>query len=47
MPDTASNIIVQTVGNTANIGTDYGTNGVNLATAHVLVVMLQLLLAVM
>tara|TARA_R110000824_G_scaffold15830_10_gene66398 strand:+ start:1535 stop:2461 length:927 start_codon:yes stop_codon:yes gene_type:complete len=35
MPDTASNIIVQTVGNTANIGTDYGTNGVNLATAHV------------
>jgi len=35
MPDTASNIIVQTVGTTANIGTDYGTSGVNLATAHV------------
>ena len=35
MPDTASNIIVQTVGNTANIATDYGTSGVGVATAHV------------
>lgn len=35
MPDTASNIIVQTVGTTANIGTDYGTSGVGLADAHV------------
>ena len=35
MPDTASNIIVQTVGTTANIATDYGTSGVNLSDAHV------------
>ena len=35
MPDTGSNIIVQTVGNTANIATDFGTSGVNLADAHV------------
>ena len=35
MPDTGSNIIVQTVGNTANLATDFGTNGVNLADAHV------------
>jgi|TARA_R110002020_G_scaffold458256_1_gene675603 hypothetical protein len=35
MPDTASNIIVQTVGTTANIATDYGTSGVNLGSAHV------------
>lgn len=35
MPDTASNIIVQTVGNTANLGTDYGTSGVGLASAHI------------
>lgn len=35
MPDTGSNIIVQTVGNTANLATDFGTNGVNLASAHV------------
>jgi hypothetical protein len=35
MPDTASNIIVQTVGTTANLGTDYGTSGVNLSDAHV------------
>jgi hypothetical protein len=35
MPDTASNIIVQTVGNTANLATDFGTSGVNLSSAHV------------
>ena len=35
MPDTASNIIVQTVGTTADIATDYGTSGVNLGSAHV------------
>ena len=35
MPDTGSNIIVQTVGNTANLATDFGTSGVNLADAHV------------
>lgn len=35
MPDTASNIIVQTVGTTANLGTDFGTSGVNLSAAHV------------
>ena len=35
MPDTASNIIVQTVGTTANIATDYGTSGVNLGSAHI------------
>ena len=35
MPDTASNIIVQTVGTTANLGTDFGTSGVNLSDAHV------------
>mgnify|MGYP003132133064 CR=1 FL=1 len=35
MPDTASNMIVQTVGTTANIGTDFGTSGVNLSDAHV------------
>tara|TARA_R110002110_G_scaffold9823_2_gene48021 strand:- start:501 stop:1442 length:942 start_codon:yes stop_codon:yes gene_type:complete len=35
MPDTASNIIVQTVGNTANLATDFGTSGVNLADAHI------------
>jgi hypothetical protein len=35
MPDTGSNIIVQTVGNTANLATDFGTSGVGLADAHV------------
>tara|TARA_R110002073_G_scaffold317737_1_gene491407 strand:+ start:844 stop:1764 length:921 start_codon:yes stop_codon:yes gene_type:complete len=35
MPDTGSNIIVQTVGNTANLATDFGTSGVNLADAHI------------
>jgi len=35
MPDTGSNIIVQTVGTTANIATDYGTSGVNLGDAHI------------
>jgi hypothetical protein len=35
MPDTGSNIIVQTVGNTANLATDFGTSGVNLAAAHI------------
>jgi len=35
MPDTASNIIVQTVGTTANIATDYGTSGVGVGDAHV------------
>jgi hypothetical protein len=35
MPDTASNIIVQTVGNTAELATDFGTSGVNLAAAHI------------
>ena len=35
MPDTASNIIIQTVGTTANLGTDFGTSGVNLSDAHV------------
>jgi len=35
MPDTGSNIIVQTVGNTANLATDFGTSGVNLSDAHI------------
>jgi hypothetical protein len=34
MPDTTDNIIVQTVGTTASIATDYGTSGVGVGTAH-------------
>jgi hypothetical protein len=35
MSDITSNIVVQTVGTTASIATDYGTSGVNLSSAHI------------